>query len=313
LSALVWYPATQGILEADWFLGAPADPLFRLGRSAENAPPAEGRRPLIVLSHGTGGSAAMLAWLGEALARAGYLVAAVNHHGNTSAEPVPTPEGFMLWWERATDVNRLLNRLEDDPQFGPLVDRGRIGAAGFSLGGYTVLAVAGARTSLEQWTAFCQSAARDSTCVAQPEFPDAITQFATIRNRDDIQTSLRHHGDSFRDARVRGVFAIAPVGSWLTEASLRDVGVPVWVVVGTRDTTAPAASNARRIAGLVPGARFSLVAGAGHYTFLAECQPLGRERRPDLCGDEPGLDRAAVHRSIAADAATFFGSLSGPQ
>ena len=48
--------------------------------------PLGSKRPLVLLSHGTGGSAVMLAWLGETLARAGYVVAAINHHGNTATE-----------------------------------------------------------------------------------------------------------------------------------------------------------------------------------------------------------------------------------
>jgi dienelactone hydrolase len=39
-----------------------------------------GKRPLVVLSHGTGGGAAGMAWLAETLASNGYIVAAVNHH-----------------------------------------------------------------------------------------------------------------------------------------------------------------------------------------------------------------------------------------
>ena len=64
----------------------------------------------------------MLAWLAEALARSGYVVAAVNHHGNTSAEPEPTAEGFMLWWERAVDLSRVLDRLVHDEQLGAVIE-----------------------------------------------------------------------------------------------------------------------------------------------------------------------------------------------
>ena len=129
LSVIVWYPAAIGSVESDWLLGPPTDPLFRLGRSAVDAPvaPLGPKHPLVLLSHGTGGSAAMLAWLGEALARAGYMVAGINHHGNTATEDLPTPEGFMLWWERAVDLSRVLDRVLDDSKFGPLIDHSRIG------------------------------------------------------------------------------------------------------------------------------------------------------------------------------------------
>jgi predicted dienelactone hydrolase len=261
---------------------------------------------LVLLSHGTGGSSAMLAWLGEALARNGYVVAGVNHHGNTSSESVPTPEGFMLWWERATDMSKVLDRLFADPVIGRLIDAGRVGAAGFSLGGYTVVAVAGARASLAQWRQFCETAQRDSTCDPQPEYPDAFARFEKVRGRLFVQASLARHGDSYQDRRVKAVYAMAPVGSWLTSASLETVAVPIRVVVGDRDRTAPTAANAQRIAELVPGAQLSVLRGVGHYTFLAECLPAGVSALPSLCHEEAGVERAAIHREVSADAVAFF-------
>ena len=84
-----------------------------------------------------------MAWLAETLASNGYIVAAVNNHGNTAAEPSYQLHGFMLWWERARDISVLIDRLVADPQSGAHIDRSRIGVAGFSLGGYTALAMVG--------------------------------------------------------------------------------------------------------------------------------------------------------------------------
>ena len=315
LSVIVWYPAAVGSVESEWLLGSPDNPLFRLERSAVDAPvkPLGSKRPLVLLSHGTGGSAAMLAWLGEALARAGYVVVGINHHGNTATEERPTAEGFMLWWERAVDLSRVLDRVSGDSQFGPLIDPSRIGAAGFSLGGYSVLAVSGGRVSLPQWKEFCASAERDSTCEPQPEFPNVFAEFETIRNRPDVLGSLDHHGDSFRDPRFKAAYAMAPVGSWLTTGSLSEVSVPTRIVVGTEDRTAPSATNGKRISDTIPGAQLLALDGAGHYSFLAECTASGRRERADLCEEEPGTERGDIHRRVEADAVAFFdGALRKP-
>lgn len=103
--------------------------IFEAGSSAVDAriAKAPARSPLILLSHGTGGSAGSLAWLGESLASNGFFAAAVNHHGNAAATDEP--------------------RLEETIVFGTgraISDAGRIGVAGFSLGGYTALASVGA-------------------------------------------------------------------------------------------------------------------------------------------------------------------------
>lgn len=308
VGSLLGRRADDSVRPVDWLLGPPDAPLFRLGSSAPDAPLASspGRRPLIVLSHGTGGSAAMLAWLGESLASAGYIVAAVDHHGNTSNGSELVAAGFVLWWERATDVSRVIDRILADSLFGPRVDAGAIGVAGFSLGGYTALALAGARTSVATPETFCRSADRDATCEPQPEFPDVIAAYAKVRDDAVVKASLARETHSFLDARIRGVYTIAPVGRMFTAASLSAIRVPVRIVVGRDDRTAPAVTNGQYLANHIPGAQFRLLSGAGHYTFLAECAPAGKTQRPDLCQDSPAVDRAAMHQSVAADAVTFF-------
>jgi predicted dienelactone hydrolase len=46
-------------------------------------------------------------WLGYYLASRGYIVAAVNHHGNTAAEKERAAQGFLLYWERETVHQRV--------------------------------------------------------------------------------------------------------------------------------------------------------------------------------------------------------------
>lgn len=102
MATVIWYPTTIGTREARWHAS-----VFDAGWNAQGAPLAAGTRklPLVVLSHGTGGGAATMSWPAETLASNGYVVAAVNHHGNTAAEPAYQIQGFMLWWERAKDMS----------------------------------------------------------------------------------------------------------------------------------------------------------------------------------------------------------------
>jgi predicted dienelactone hydrolase len=80
----IWYPADAAVVEQPQFIGTPGVPLFLAGNAAPGAAlvGSRARFPLIVLSHGTGGSALQLAWLGTVLASHGYITAAVNHPGN---------------------------------------------------------------------------------------------------------------------------------------------------------------------------------------------------------------------------------------
>lgn len=97
-----WYPAEDGAAVADKLIGRPGAELFRMGLVAENAEinSIRDRWPVVLLSHGTGGSAEGLCWLATYLAAKGFISIGVSHHGNTAIEPY-LPEGFLCWWERA--------------------------------------------------------------------------------------------------------------------------------------------------------------------------------------------------------------------
>jgi predicted dienelactone hydrolase len=85
---VIWYPADPGAEQKPRLFGRPGNPLFDGGRAAADASlaPTPAKFPLIVLSHGTCGSGGELAWLGTALARAGFVAAAVNHPGNNAID-----------------------------------------------------------------------------------------------------------------------------------------------------------------------------------------------------------------------------------
>jgi len=312
MTVLIWYPSA---VPPEQLSASPSsNPMFvPLPSTAVDGPlsRANERYPLILISHGTGGSALGMFWLGYYLASRGYIVAALNHHGNTGAEPSMDPRGFLLYWERPRDLSAVLDRLLKDPVFGPHIDPQRIGAAGFSLGGYTVIAAAGARFNRAEYDRFCSSAQRDFTCGPQPEFPDAPRLFQDLIAKDAVtRDSLAHSGDSFRDVRIKAIFAIAPVfGRAFTSADLTDVRLPVQIVVGLGDTTAPAATNAQRYAALLPGAKLLLLpASVSHYTFVPECTEQGKKTLTRLCKDAPGLDRHSVQAQVSALAADFFDS-----
>src|SRR3989442_14961014 len=66
---------------------------------------------------------------------------------------------------------------------------------------------------------------------------------------DRVKEAVSHSHESFRDARIRAAFAIAPVlGPVMTKASLAEVRVPVRIIVGSKDDQAFPDVNARPIA-----------------------------------------------------------------
>jgi len=313
LRATVWYPAAPAAVEH------PADipglsQIFVLGSAAQDASLApapastNAEFPMIVLSHGTGGSALTMAWLGEALAAQGYIAVAVNHPGNNGAEAY-TALGFSTWWERARDLGVVIDSMLADAMFGGHIDSTRIGAAGFSLGGYTMMEIAGGVNDPQAFLDFCASPHADGICKSPPEFPALIEDFQRLSKSDpEFQAALRHAGDSYRDPRVRAVFAMAPaLGPAFRPASLAKIAIPVMIVAGQSDANVPIASSAKYFAANIPGAKLTIFpSNVAHYVFLDACTEAGRKAQPLLCTDGEGVDRDAVHAKTAALAVEFF-------
>lgn len=316
LHVTVWYPAPDTAVETRQRIGPPDKPLFEAGSATPHAAfaPALEPFPLILLSHGTGGSAAQMAWLGTALARAGFIAAAVDHPGN-NAQTGYTPAGFLLWWERATDLTNVLDGLLADPELGPHIDRSRVGAAGFSLGGYTVMELAGARTDISNFYDLCRTKPDTDVCHV-PEMRELLLDDAgKPRTLEQLLASVRRtngeslalSGESYRDPRIKAVFAVAPaLGFTFTQESLRAIRLPVAEIAGAADKIAPPDSSADIIRADVRGAKETTLPGIGHYDFLDTCTDAGKTTQAQYCTEAPGIDRSVVHGQAADLVIQFF-------
>jgi predicted dienelactone hydrolase len=306
LSAMIWYPAEANAEEKDQYIGDP--PLFYAGRAAKEATmaPSFGTYPLVALSHGTGGSAMQMAWLGTYLASRGYIVVAVNHPGNNAFSGY-TPQGFVEWWQRAKDITLAIDGMLADRRFGSKIDRDRIAAAGFSLGGYTMMELAGATTDFSAVLRWCEKPEHVNAC-NPPEMPDLIKRFEAMKDDVQVQQAVQHASDSYRDPRIKAVFAIAPaVVSAFSRASLQQINLPVVIVAGAADSIVPPAENAQVFAANIKGSQLTILpGGVGHYTFLDVGTDIGKKKLPLLFVDSPGVDREAVHKQVAGMAADFF-------
>src|SRR3954454_7369758 len=134
----VWYPTSDTLHSSDKAIS----PFIR-NYTVRNGKLPQSKWPLIIISHGTGGGRLTLEWLAQALVQNGFIVAAVDHWGNTFDNKIPIE--FLKPWERPQDISFSINSLLHDKEFKTIIDDQRIGAAGFSYGAYTVIALAGAQ------------------------------------------------------------------------------------------------------------------------------------------------------------------------
>ena len=309
IDVTIWYPAAPGTQERAEVIGPPDRPYFRVASLAEDAAPARGKRPVILLSHGFGGSARIMGWLGAALARDGYIVISVDHPGNSDGDI--SDVGSIAWWERPRDMIAALKAIERDTRFGPLIDPGKVGAAGFSIGGMTTLALAGARIDPANYDRFCVAHPEDGVCQKPAERKDQrdISRADGVRLLG-LTDAEAQAGTGTALPGLKAAFAIAPPAQQLAQDSFADVHVPVVIMTGVADTVVPPRHHAEPAARAITGARLVIVPGAAHYTFLATCTEAARGNG-GACDHAPAQE-AAHRRAIAEALALFHRTLGRP-
>ena len=102
----------------------------------------EGQFPLVIISHGNGGSHLVYRTISTHLAKNGYIVAMLEHYGNnrnnnqwenTNANLINRPRHVSLIIDELLSINR----------FGKSISVNNIAVIGHSMGGYTALVLAG--------------------------------------------------------------------------------------------------------------------------------------------------------------------------
>ncbi len=305
----IWYPADPSSVEQPQWIGIAEAPFASAGKAARDAKPiaTPEKFPLILLSHGIGGSSYMMAWLGTALASHGFIAAAVNHPGNNALEDYTIP-GAVFWGQRAHDMSALLDLLLADTTFGPHIDAKRVGAAGFSLGGLTVIELAGGIAEFSRYQDFCKSPKADGMCTDTIEYPGLLAKVTALAKTDPaIQAAFAENSKSHRDPRIRAIFAMAPaLGPAFAPNSVAKISIPTQIVAGSVDNVVPVDSSAKFFAAKIPGAQLSILQAVGHYTFLGTCAELGNRTQPRICIDQAGILRNEIHAQTAALAVHFF-------
>ncbi|MBV8536297.1 MAG: dienelactone hydrolase family protein [Alphaproteobacteria bacterium] len=286
LAVAIWYPSK-----------APAAPhAFGLltFEVAENGPVAGSRLPLVVISHGTGGSNTGHVDTAMALAEAGFVVAAVNHTGDNDLDQshALTRQNFI---DRPRHLSRVIDYMLTAWPAHKSIDPGRVGAFGHSLGGFTVLIAAGGVADFARARRFCSDHA-DAWICRQGRYVQSIN--ASV-GATDIGPA--------RDRRIKAGVAAAPAEVYeFPPGGLAGVTIPVQVWAAGQDTITPPKWDADLLRTALPAVEFHNVPGAGHLAFLAPCNDALARAVPDICYDPPGFDRASFHRDFDRAVVTFF-------
>jgi predicted dienelactone hydrolase len=275
----IWYPtdAPESAHELGLFTQSVAPDAPIKGRALR----------LIVMSHGNGGSNDGHYDTALALAKAGFVVAALEHTGDNYHDQ-----------SRATDVanrprelHRLIDYMLTEWPDHAALDPHRVGAFGFSSGGFTVLAAAGGEPDLTLIAAHCAAHPEDYDC-----------SLVRAHGSPDLATQVFVH-----DRRIRALVVAAPALGFTFAHGLSSVTQPMQLWRADDDHVLPAPDYADAVRKALPSPpEFHSVAKADHFDFLAPCSDALAKVAPMICPSAPGFDRAAFHVMFDKAVVTFF-------
>lgn len=241
---------------------------------AMDAPPVASAHPLVVVSHGTGSWHLVHRTLAAHLARNGFVVALPVHPGDNREDStsVGTPGNLS---ERPRHLRLLADHLASDDLLGPHLS-GRMAVIGHSMGGGTVLALAGGRPS-----------------TLPHEEPGGAARPVGVEP----------------DPRVAALVLLAPAtAAFRGEGALAGVAIPVLMLTGERDevTTGTHAEIVAR--GLPAGTALEhhVIANAGHNSFLSPYPEEMTGPGYPASLDPEGFDRRAFHGWMQTEILRFL-------
>jgi predicted dienelactone hydrolase len=284
----VWYPTDAQVTSTTSSAPNPMEAI-------QNAPISGQRLPLVVISHGNGGGLASHMDLALALARAGYVAAAPMHAGDNFQDPSSSGSA-TLYSGRNRQLRLTIEHVLTKWQWHEVIDGDKVGAFGFSAGGFTVLTAAGAQPEMRLIA---------QHCTQSPEFIcDVLRHYQSPLLKANATAVEPMQASS----KIKAIVAAGPgLGFTMTPASMAGMKVPMQLWSGEKDDKVPYATNAKVIIeALAQHGRqveFHSVPNAGHMSFIAPC---GAVKVPELCSDPEGFDRAAFHTVMNAEVVKFF-------
>ena len=234
---------------------------------AREAPLQPGLFPLVLLSHGSGGSPWVYRTLAHYLARHGFIVGLPEHpfnnrDNNTWADTLQNLE------VRPRHLATAIHYFFDHPPFAGAIKSDAVGLIGHSMGGYTALALAGGVAAL------------------LPE-----------HSPDGRIYQLPFH----RERLLKALVLLAPATVWFQEVnSLVGVQTPTLLITAEKDLLAPAFHTRIILQGMADKQLLQHweVPNAGHFCFLSPFPEAMTHPAFAPSQDPPSFNRAHFHNEL---------------
>ena len=229
----------------------------------------QNKHPLVILSHGSGGSHLIYRTISSYLAKNGFVVAMPEHFGNNRSNNTLAESVLNLQY-RPRHISLTIDFVLNNPIFAAHIDADKIAVIGHSFGGYAALAVAGG------------------------------TPWTKERLRVDVQHDAR--------VKALVLLAPA-APFFLAPNALKHVHIPILMYTAQKDAILSAEYTAGVVLQGVPDpfrVTHRVVENAGHFSFISPF-PKSLKSASFLPSIDPeGFDREAFHRVLPAEILAYL-------
>lgn len=262
---------------------------------------ASGDFPLVIISHGSGGTNLGYRSIAFTLVKQGYVVGIPLHPKNNFQNNVA--EGTnQNWINRPLHISATIDAILSEPNISANINADKIAVIGHSAGGYTALAVAGGVADTTHLIDLCRS---DAT-ISEP--------FCALVANNQVKAEKIANS---QDERIKAIVLMAPVGIlFKSEDALDKVVMPTLMLRAEKDSELTEPYEAEVIAQNLPNQALLIdctVPNAGHYSFITPFPKAIQDEVGVVAKDPDGFDRSAFQQLLGADILTFLDGVFNAQ
>lgn len=284
----IWYPANRQPKELNY------PPWVIVG--ALNARPAEGRFPLLLLSHASPADRFAYYKLAARLAQEGFVVVSPTHRH----DHMDNMEDMFTWRqlsERVNEIEKAISLALADKDLQGCIDSERMGLIGFGSGAAAALLMGGALPSCAAWPDYCvRAGALDPYCS-----PWAQDRMNALCGNFPLKQSLANPS-------IKAIAAIAPgFGMIFDSGSFEHFHPPLLLVAAGNDNFNRAWLHCQPIASLVGArARFLNLPEADAGALISPCPQALEEELPELCLSLAQAEKEKIQTRLVETLLAFF-------
>ena len=244
-----------------------------------DAPVEDGSFPLVMISHGSGGSNLAYRTLGMHLAKNGFVVCLPEHpFNNRNNNALEGSIENMI--DRPRHISLAINNILSNDRFKKFLQMDNVAVIGHSMGGYTALALTGGIPHTKHQINY------EPTCKIHSQQIDVVS-----------------------DSRIKAVVLFAPAAGWfMSDGALRNVHIPVLMFTAEHDEFTPYFHAEIIMNGISGSSQLShrVVKNAGHFSFLGSFPESIKHQVGAPAKDPKDFDRDKFHQELNFEVLEFL-------